>query len=65
MEQNLLTKKKLKEILDGADYRKEDLTRMMKEYKSHEVMLCCDEYYAFEQNTYDNYFCPLYDLLTK
>lgn len=53
----------MKKVLDSVNYQTDDLTKMMREYPSHEVMIACDEYYAIEPNTYENYFCPLYRLV--
>ena len=53
----------ISKVLRDSDYRTTDLINMINEYPSHEVMINCDEYYAFDENTFDNYFYPLYQLL--
>lgn len=57
-----MTKAAVKKVLDNAQYRTDGITKMISEYPAHEIMIDCDEYYAFEENAYDNYFYPLYDL---
>ena len=55
-------KEDIKKVLDAAKYRTDGITKMMREFPSHEIMIECDEYYAFEENTYDNYFYPLFNM---
>ena len=57
-------KEDIKKVLDSAHYQTDGITKMMREFPSHEIMIECDEYYAFEENAYDNYFFPLYNLVS-
>ena len=58
-------KSKIADVLENAKYRTDGIRTAMREYPKHEIMVECDSYYAFEANTFDNYFCPLYDLVSK
>ena len=54
---------KLDEILENAQYKNTDLTDAIINYPSHEIMIECEEYYAFEPSTYFDYFYNYYRLL--
>ncbi len=57
--------KKLEQTLEGSKYRTTELTRAIKEYPKHEIMVECDSYYAIGLDTYNSYFFPLFNMVSK
>jgi len=54
---------KIAEVLTNARYRTDDIHSAMKDYSSHEIMVCCDEYYAIENSVFTDYFYNYYRML--
>lgn len=54
---------KIRGVLENAGYKTDDLIRAIQEYPTHEIMLECDEYYAFEPSVYSDYFYNYYKML--
>lgn len=54
---------KIGEVLENAKYETTDLMRAMRDYPAHEIMVCCDEYYAFEPSVFTDYFYNYYKML--
>ena len=53
------------DTLENANYKTTELKRALEDYPAHEIMIACDKYYAIKRNTYQHYFVPLFEMVSK
>jgi len=54
---------KIKSVLENAKYETTDLGRAIRDFPTHEIMVDCKEYYAFEPSVFSDYFYNYYRML--
>lgn len=62
-EENAAVIPRIREVLEQAAYKTDDLIRAIKEFPTHEVMISCEEYYAFEPSVFRDYFYQYYQMI--
>lgn len=53
----------IREVLENAAYKTDDLIRAIQEFPTHEIMISCEEYYAFEPSVFRDYFYQYYKMI--
>jgi hypothetical protein len=54
---------KIKEVYEKGEYKSNGLLMALTNYKKHEIMVACDEYYAIEASKFFREFMPLYEMI--